>query len=306
MKDCIHAARLVIDDVESVEPRDFVPAGARTFWPFLLGNSRVPSYQPPGWNAYLLLWWGLVQALLDIQPRKPRETWRELPREMLASLMHKEGAGKDHPSRAFITSQIRPGESVLDVGCGAGAGYESPAVAGLTQNYLGIDSSEPSIEIARELYPAGKFQVGNATALAAQFGSNSFDIVVLRHVLEHLPEFDLAMSEALAVAARRAIFVFYLTPRALPLGVSRLDPGHGRPRFHTNIYSRARSTVSCHNVPCPGSGSTTLGPVAPAGLLTRLTARWLSRRRLANEFCFLDFISGRELSQIPNDKILIR
>jgi ubiquinone/menaquinone biosynthesis C-methylase UbiE len=104
---------------------------------------------------------------------------------------------------------------------------------------LGIDSSEPSIEIARELYPAGKFQVGNATALAAQFGSNSFDIVVLRHVLEHLPEFDLAMSEALAVAARRAIFVFYLTPRALPLGVSRLDPGHGRPRFHANIYSRA-------------------------------------------------------------------
>jgi hypothetical protein len=28
MKDCIHAARLVIDDVESVEPRDFVPCGS--------------------------------------------------------------------------------------------------------------------------------------------------------------------------------------------------------------------------------------------------------------------------------------
>jgi len=242
MKDSIeHSQGLFIDGAESVRPRDpggFVPRGASNFWPFLLGTSQAPSYQPAPWNARLLLWWGLVQALLGIQPTKPRETWRDLPREMLATLMHKEGAGKEHPSRAFVASQIRPGESVLDVGCGAGVGYESLAAAGLDSSYMGVDSSGPSIEIARELYPGGEFRVGNATTLAAQFGANSFDVVVVRHVLEHLPDFELAMGEAISVASRLAIFVFYLTPRTLPFGVRKLDPGHGRPQFYTYIYSR--------------------------------------------------------------------
>ena len=30
----------------------------------------------------------------------------------------------------------------------------------------------------------------------------------------------------------------YLTPRALPFGVRKLDPGHNRPQFFTYIYSR--------------------------------------------------------------------
>jgi ubiquinone/menaquinone biosynthesis C-methylase UbiE len=157
---------------------------------------------------------------------------------MLATLMHKEGAGAPHPSRVFTASLIRKGESVLDVGCGAGVGYESLMSAGLESEYVGVDSSAPSIEIARELYPAGDFQVGNATALTSQFGPRSFDVVLVRHVLEHLPDFELAMNEAISVSRRLAIFVFYLTPRRLPFGVRKLDPGHGRSLLYTYIYSR--------------------------------------------------------------------
>jgi SAM-dependent methyltransferase len=214
----------------------FVPAGASRFWPFVVGTAN--AYTPPPWNARALLWWGLVQALLRIQPTRPRENWRRLPREFLAALMHKEGAGREHPSRAFVTSLIRPEDSVLDVGCGAGAGYEAHRAAGLRARYVGVDSSEPSIDVARELYPTGDFRVGNATTLSSQFGAGSFDVVLLRHVLEHLPDFEIAMHQAITVSRRLAVFVFYLTPRALPFGVRKLDAGHNRPDFFTYIYSR--------------------------------------------------------------------
>ena len=214
----------------------FIPRGAHRIWPFVIGTSN--AYQRPPWNARLLLGWGLVQALLGTQPSEPRESWKNLPREMLATLMHKEGAGKEHPSRIFAASLIARGESVLDVGCGAGVGYESLASVGLESGYVGVDSSEPSIEIARKLYPVGDFRVSNIKGLATQLGAKSFDVVIVRHVLEHLPDFESAMNEAISVSRRLAIFIFYLTPRALPFGVRKLDPGHGRPLLYTNIYSR--------------------------------------------------------------------
>jgi SAM-dependent methyltransferase len=179
-----------------------------------------------------------MRALFGVQASRPRENWKNLPRAQLATLMHKEGAGKEHPSRAFIASLVREGESVLDVGCGAGVGYEVFASAGLGSRYIGVDSSEPSIEIARELYPAGDFRIGNATALERQFGSKSFDVVVVRHILEHLPDFAAGMNQAVAVSRRLAIFVFYLTPRSLPFGVRKLDPGMAGGVFYTHIYSR--------------------------------------------------------------------
>src|SRR5262249_1794676 len=175
----------------------FIPAGVRHWWPFLIGTGQACA---PPWNAHLLLWQGIMEAVLGKQPSKPRENWRAWPREQLATLMHKEGAGKEHRSRTFVASLIGPKESVLDVGCGAGAGYEALVAAKRASRYVGIDSSEPSIEVARELHPVGDFRVGNATALTSQFGEASFDIVMMRHVLEHLPDFEQAMSQAIAVS----------------------------------------------------------------------------------------------------------
>jgi len=160
-----------------------------------------------------------------------------LHRDVLANLMHHEGAGKEHPSRAFVASLIRAGDSVLDVGCGAGVGYEALIAAGMESSYVGVDSSEPSIEIARELYPDGDFRIGSATSLVTQFGRDSFDVVLLRHVLEHLPDFESAMNEAIVVSRRLALFVFFLTPRSLPLGVRKVDLRINWPGFYSHVYS---------------------------------------------------------------------
>lgn len=214
----------------------FVPKGASRLWPFVIETSRAGSRS--AWKSQLVLCRSILEALLGIQPTEPRENWRIFHRDTLANLMHSEGAGREHPSRAFVASLIREGESVLDVGCGAGAGYEALAVSGLESRYVGIDSSEPSIEIARELYPGGDFRIGSATSLVSQFGPNSFDVVLVRHVLEHLPDFEAAMTEAISVSRRIALFVFFLTPRTLPLGVRKVDLRINWPTFYTYVYSR--------------------------------------------------------------------
>jgi SAM-dependent methyltransferase len=214
----------------------FVPKGATRFWPFVVGTSGACS--PPPRNAQLLLCRSLLEALLHAQPTETREHWRTLHRDLLAVLMHEGAAGTRHPSRRFVASLLRQGESVLDVGCGAGVGYEALANVGLESDYVGIDSSEPSLEIAREFYPDGDFRVGNATSLVSELGSRSFDVVLVRHVLEHLPDFEVVMNEAIGVSRRLAVFVFFLTPRALPFGVRKIDLRFNWPFFYTYVYSR--------------------------------------------------------------------
>lgn len=214
----------------------FVPKGASRFWPFAIETSWAGFRSR--WKSQMVLCRSMLDALLRIQPTEPRENWRILHRDLLANLMHGEGSGKEHPSRAFVASLIGEGESVLDVGCGAGAGYEALAAVGLASRYVGVDSSEPSIEIARELYPAGDFRIGSATSLMSQFGPKSFDVVLVRHVLEHLPDFEPAMTETISVSRRLALFVFFLTPRTLPFGVRKVDLHINWPTFYTYVYSR--------------------------------------------------------------------
>lgn len=175
---------------------------------------------------------------MHTQPTDTREHWRTLRRDLLAALMHEGAAGANHPSRKFVASLIQKGESFLDVGCGAGVGYETLSALGLESRYVGIDSSEPSIEVAREFYPDGDFRIGNATSLVSEFGIRSFDVVLVRHVLEHLPDFEAAMNEAICVSRQLAAFVFFLTPRALPFGVRKIDLRFNWPLFYTYVYSR--------------------------------------------------------------------
>jgi SAM-dependent methyltransferase len=214
---------------------DFVPRGAHRWWPFRI--SADGAYCVPPRYARVFLWQGTAEALLGAQPIAQRQLWHHLPRERLITLMHTEGAGAEHPSRVFVASLVREDESVLDVGCGAGAGYEALAAAGRARRYVGVDSSAPSIAAARELYPAGDFRVADATALTPTWSERSVDVVLVRHVLEHLPDFEAPMAQAITVSRRLAIFVFFLTPRRLPFGVRKIDPGFNRP-FYTYIYSR--------------------------------------------------------------------
>ncbi len=96
------------------------------------------------------------------------------------------------PSEASIQtlSQIKPGDKVLDVGCGSGRlTLAAQKWAGPNGEALGIDPSPEMIQVARQNAArarlAAKFETGMVEAMP--FPDASFDVVLNRLLLHHLP-----------------------------------------------------------------------------------------------------------------------
>ena len=102
---------------------------------------------------------------------------------------------------------VRGYGSVLDVGCGPGITYENLKLHGLlsTMRYKGIDYSKTFVDCCKENFPDGDFEVQNALSL--QEADNSFDVVLLRNVLECCPGYERPVREAIRVALKRVVIV---------------------------------------------------------------------------------------------------
>ena len=106
-----------------------------------------------------------------------------------------------------IAKFVKPGETVLDAGCGEGvlAWYLAERGADVTA----MDISKPNLENARaflekkDVLDQVRLVRGDAENLP--FADASFDWVVSSHVLEHLPDFDKGLAEIRRVTKRRAI-----------------------------------------------------------------------------------------------------
>lgn len=79
-------------------------------------------------------------------------------------------------------------DKVLDLGCGNGRFYS--AFKNKNVDYLGIDVSSKLIEIARNSYPEGKFEVSSVNSIL----SDSFDKVYSIAVLHHIPSRELRLN----------------------------------------------------------------------------------------------------------------
>lgn len=86
---------------------------------------------------------------------------------------------------SFLFSGLKPGENVLDLGCGNGRFYELLK----NTNYTGVDNSEKLIKIAKQKYPKAKFQIGDALNL--NFPNNYFGKIYSIAVLHHIPSKEL-------------------------------------------------------------------------------------------------------------------
>jgi SAM-dependent methyltransferase len=86
-------------------------------------------------------------------------------------------AHHQHLRRAY---GIRPGDAVLDIGCGAGLTTREAARAAAPGRVLGVDVSEPMLTRARALTEAGNagFELGDAQVHA--FAPAAFDVAVSR------------------------------------------------------------------------------------------------------------------------------
>jgi SAM-dependent methyltransferase len=135
-----------------------------------------------------------------------------------------------------LPSDVR-GMSVLEVGCSSGFYSEVFEIAGLDLHYAGCDYSDAFIGLAREKYPALRFDVEDATALKC--GDDAFDILISGCCLLHIPEYEAAVAETARVARRYAIFhrtpvvlgqpnVFY---RKQAYGVETVEIHFNEPQF---------------------------------------------------------------------------
>jgi len=96
-------------------------------------------------------------------------------------------------------------ESFLDVGCGTGPLYELNKDYGL--KYKGTDYSPAMIEIAKESFPEGDWEVQDARKLTEK--DNSWDAVVLMHALDHLDDYQAAIFEAARVTSKYVIIILW-------------------------------------------------------------------------------------------------
>jgi SAM-dependent methyltransferase len=86
----------------------------------------------------------------------------------------------------FFVERVRPGERVLDVGCGKGElAYDLAARGGAT--VVGIDFNRDYLEFARSRFASPQVSYVEADAVTWQ-PDGPFDVVVLSNVLEHLAD----------------------------------------------------------------------------------------------------------------------
>ena len=85
----------------------------------------------------------------------------------------------------FFVANVKPGERVIDIGCGNGA-LANDLVTRAGADVHGFDLNEDNIAIAMQRYSHPRLRFSASDALQA-LPDEACDVVVLSNVLEHLP-----------------------------------------------------------------------------------------------------------------------
>jgi 2-polyprenyl-3-methyl-5-hydroxy-6-metoxy-1,4-benzoquinol methylase len=134
------------------------------------------------------------------------ELWQRLP----ARLQPPDFAAR----RAFLVERVRPGDRVLDLGCGEGAFLGVIADAGATA--VGADVADAALERARAAHPEADLELVPYEG-PLPFEDSSFDVVWASEVIEHVADTGGFLSEVRRVLRTDGLLLL-------------TTPGHGRLR----------------------------------------------------------------------------
>lgn len=138
--------------------------------------------------------------------------------EGAAQYMDTYGEGPGTETRKIIGEFINDDESVLDVGCGPGWNMDHFEQCGpQVRKYKGVDYSERFVRVANARRRENRFPVETYLPFELQDcrdlkePKKSWDVVVVQDCLEHTNGYKKPVMEALRVARRRVIIVFWRT-----------------------------------------------------------------------------------------------
>jgi ubiquinone/menaquinone biosynthesis C-methylase UbiE len=124
-------------------------------------------------------------------------------------------------------ARVRPGSSVLEVGCGSGELLSRLERFG--GRAAGVDLSKVALRLAVQ---RGK-RAACALAEDLPFKERSFDAIVGQHLIEHLPDPDGALLEWRRVLRPEGVLVLITPNAAYP------DPSHFEDSTHIHIFTPA-------------------------------------------------------------------
>jgi SAM-dependent methyltransferase len=143
---------------------------------------------------------------------------------------------------------LRPGERVLDLGCGAGRhafemyrrGADVIAFDHDADELAGVRDLFVAMREAGEVPEGAEADVKEGDALALPFGDGEFDRVVAAEILEHVPD-DLTAIRELVRVTRPGGTVALTVPRWFPEAVNWMlsKEYHDVPGGHIRIYTDA-------------------------------------------------------------------
>ncbi len=93
------------------------------------------------------------------------------------------------------------GRRVIDIGCGDGTYTVELAKEGGAAFVVALDPAEAAVQVARSKLNGSPIHLSVGSAFALPHPDSSFDVAYLRGVLHHMTDPELAIGEALRVAA---------------------------------------------------------------------------------------------------------
>jgi glycosyltransferase involved in cell wall biosynthesis len=146
--------------------------------------------------------------------RREWENWHRWSRQRIEDIVTDEARRPIQCSTRWRLAQVLRylGKTLLDVGCGPGALWVHLEPHRDHISWMGVDATPQMLDAARRKFP--RVPALRADSGYLPFDSAEFEVLVMRHLLEHLPPWlmERSLAEAMRVAQRAVVLNFAVPP----------------------------------------------------------------------------------------------